>query len=273
MRSKHLEKLCVEVVVRHTTACLVLFGVSALFLSIVALRGFSMDTSVDGLMLVDDPERARSEALKSEYSNDEVIIVAFDLGRVFEIEDLQVVDRLTEAIEYVEGVEEVIALTNIEDVRGTDVTLDASPLVNFETLGANELALLHTRVRGHRLYERNLVSPDLDVLSLVVVLEPPTGSKAAIRRSTEDIRDTLSSADLPWPWHLAGFPVNESEADRVGLRYMHRAGYDPRETVRFWQNMAAQSGPRQPEFLSTHPSPATRIADLQREIALLPPRT
>ncbi len=66
---------------------------------------------------------------------------------------------------------------------------------------------------------------------------------------------------------------HETEADRIGVRYMHAAGYDANEAVRFWQNMAAQSdGPRPPEFMSTHPSPATRISDLQREIAALPPR-
>ncbi|GAB4517577.1 MAG: M48 family metallopeptidase [Parvularculaceae bacterium] len=66
---------------------------------------------------------------------------------------------------------------------------------------------------------------------------------------------------------------HELEADRLGLRYMYRAGYDPNEAVRFWQNMEARSqGGRPPEFLSTHPGPERRIAQLQREIALLPPR-
>jgi predicted Zn-dependent protease len=51
---------------------------------------------------------------------------------------------------------------------------------------------------------------------------------------------------------------------------MHRAGYRPNEALRFWEKMAAKkqgSGP--PEFLSTHPSDATRIAQMKREIALL----
>ncbi|RFZ90516.1 M48 family peptidase [Mucilaginibacter conchicola] len=61
--------------------------------------------------------------------------------------------------------------------------------------------------------------------------------------------------------------AQESEADRLGLTFMAMAGYDPHEAVAFWQRMAAQSkGGAQPEFLSTHPSDATRIANIQNLI-------
>ncbi|MHB8079220.1 MAG: M48 family metallopeptidase [Candidatus Krumholzibacteriia bacterium] len=57
----------------------------------------------------------------------------------------------------------------------------------------------------------------------------------------------------------------ESEADRLGLVFMAMAGYDPHEAVTFWTRMAAASGGQKPpEFMSTHPSDATRIADLNR---------
>ncbi len=56
---------------------------------------------------------------------------------------------------------------------------------------------------------------------------------------------------------------HESDADEVGLLYMARAGYDPREAVVFWQRMEAAGGKNPPEFASTHPSHGTRIAQLQ----------
>ena len=52
----------------------------------------------------------------------------------------------------------------------------------------------------------------------------------------------------------------ESEADHIGLVYMARAGYDPRQAVAFWQRMQrASKGKEPPEFLSDHPSDEHRI--------------
>lgn len=59
----------------------------------------------------------------------------------------------------------------------------------------------------------------------------------------------------------------ELEADEMGLYLMSMAGYDPREAQPFWQRMEASStGNKPPEFLSTHPSPASRRADLEKDM-------
>ncbi len=58
----------------------------------------------------------------------------------------------------------------------------------------------------------------------------------------------------------------ESEADVIGLEYMARAGFDPRQAVPLWQNMEEASGGKAPaEFMSTHPSSKKRIEDLISE--------
>jgi predicted Zn-dependent protease len=60
--------------------------------------------------------------------------------------------------------------------------------------------------------------------------------------------------------------VQESEADVLGLQYMARAGFDPRQSIQLWRNMMQEGGAQPPEFLSTHPSGPSRIRDLEQRM-------
>ena len=62
---------------------------------------------------------------------------------------------------------------------------------------------------------------------------------------------------------------HETEADNIGLVLMTMAGYNPDCAMTFWQKMSSNSGNNKLEFLSTHPSDATRIANLQKQIPLV----
>ena len=57
--------------------------------------------------------------------------------------------------------------------------------------------------------------------------------------------------------------TQESEADEIGEELMAKAGFDPRQSIELWQNMSKAGGKQPPQFLSTHPSSATRIDDLR----------
>ncbi len=60
---------------------------------------------------------------------------------------------------------------------------------------------------------------------------------------------------------------HELEADRLGVDYMHEAGYDVKQAPRLWELMDSNSsGQRPPEFMSTHPDPARRAQELKTYI-------
>lgn len=61
--------------------------------------------------------------------------------------------------------------------------------------------------------------------------------------------------------------THEMEADRLGMIFMAMAGYDPQQTVPFWQRMAESSeGGDTPEFLSTHPGSKSRVENIEKHL-------
>jgi predicted Zn-dependent protease len=64
---------------------------------------------------------------------------------------------------------------------------------------------------------------------------------------------------------------DESEADLVGMELAARSGFDPRAGVSLWQKMAAASKGAPPQWLSTHPSGTTRIADIEANLPKVMP--
>ena len=68
----------------------------------------------------------------------------------------------------------------------------------------------------------------------------------------------------------------EHQADELGVETMYKAGYNPQGMVTFFRKLAAD-GQREPgklaQFFSTHPVTSDRIANIQEDIAKLPPKS
>jgi predicted Zn-dependent protease len=73
----------------------------------------------------------------------------------------------------------------------------------------------------------------------------------------------LTQLALDLTFNLPNSRTDEMEADRIGVELAARGGYDPRAAITLWEKMGKLGGGQPPQFLSTHPSHATRIADLR----------
>ena len=123
----------------------------------------------------------------------------------------------------------------------------------------HEVAHAIARHGGERVSQQVLVSTSMLAVSLAL-----SKSESRTSQMTMAALGAGVSVGLILPFSR----LHESEADRLGLIFMAKAGYDPRRAVDFWRRMKENSekdgNNRPPEFLSTHPSGSTRIRDIQR---------
>ena len=107
----------------------------------------------------------------------------------------------------------------------------------------------HTRERVSRAYEEQAA-----LIGLEVLIGGGPG--------TMQVADQVAAATFELPHDRQ----QEAEADEMGLELMARAGYDPHEAISLWKKMMAAEKSEPPQFLSTHPASANRIADLERHM-------
>jgi predicted Zn-dependent protease len=121
---------------------------------------------------------------------------------------------------------------------------------------AHEIAHAVARHGGERLSQRMAV----EGLTLAGTQALLAGRDARIVQLVGAALGAGTTVGLLLPWSRS----QESEADYLGLIYMAKAGYHPGAARDLWVRMGeASGGSRQPEFLSTHPSPATRVSQIE----------
>ncbi len=122
----------------------------------------------------------------------------------------------------------------------------------------HEVAHATARHGGERMSQQ--LAASLGGLALEIALRDKPQQTIALARTAYGIGATVGVM-LPFS------RSHELEADRLGMMYMARAGYDPREAPKLWRRMKAEGDKRggaPPEFLSTHPSNERRIAELEK---------
>jgi predicted Zn-dependent protease len=94
----------------------------------------------------------------------------------------------------------------------------------------------------------------------VVLEQAVSGSSATVQTVANVVYGLGTEYGVMLPYSRK----HEYEADHMGLIFMAMAGYDPHAAITFWEKMAQGKTASVPEFMSTHPSDANRVAELQK---------
>jgi predicted Zn-dependent protease len=137
----------------------------------------------------------------------------------------------------------IVVYTGILPVTGNDAAL--------ATVLGHEVAHATAEHAAERIERQHLTKVAAAIIAGGVAVTPRQYVRVAALLGTAD--------SLPFS------RSQESEADHIGLVYMARAGYDPRQAVAFWKRMQrASRGKQPPEFASDHPSDAHRIERIDK---------
>lgn len=138
-------------------------------------------------------------------------------------------------------------------------------IINQLQLSDDEIAAIMGHEIAHALREhgRERISQAYAQQAGMSILAAVTN----MTQQTATILQTATNLALTLP-HGRG---QESEADVMGLELLARAGYNPHAAVSLWQKMGAANKNAPPAFLSTHPSSAQRISELNSKISTVMP--
>lgn len=125
--------------------------------------------------------------------------------------------------------------------------------VGLATVMGHEIAHAVARHGNERLSQQLVIT--LGGMSLQYALNEKPEETQQLFLMAYGVGSTLGS--------LAYSRQHETEADKMGMIFMAMAGYDPSKSIIFWERFSKAGGPEPPEFMSTHPSNATRIQNLK----------
>ncbi len=196
-----------EFVTRRSRLCLGLgllvafgFGAFAPFVQTV--------NNVDYFTLEDHPDTLFYEEFKKVFGNDEFFVIAFQKPDLFTKENLELIKEITEKLENLEGVRDVLSLANVNETRGGDGFFEVHPFLQEIPETREALQELRSRALSNPLYVRQILSQDGTTTAIVVFPydrpDNPDHRKCLLAATESILEPYRSDGNV---FHLAGWTV------------------------------------------------------------------
>jgi uncharacterized protein len=193
-------------------------AITIAYLAVIVIRGVTFNGSPETLARKDDTYRFYKET-RAIFGDDRVIVVAVTTSDVFSATFLERLDRLTNRLAEVPGVDEALSLANIKAIKSEAGGVSVGRLIDARSLSqtdAAEFARLKQEVTSDPLYLRHYVSADGKTSSIDVFLKPL--GEAETRAVAEQVEQVAKSEANGEEVFLAGVPIVDARGIRSMLR-------------------------------------------------------
>ena len=164
-----------------------------------------VDFSIEQLFPEHDPDRQTYFDFRDDFAlDDDVFLMVYETDNPFSHDNLELIRLFTEDLEYLDGIEEVISLANIERLVREDDVLTMDYFLP-EDLPEQDIASRKQELIDHPLYRNVVISRDGLLAGILVNVSDDFNT----HKAREQIIGAIDSlrAGIPWVWHDAGLPI------------------------------------------------------------------
>jgi predicted RND superfamily exporter protein len=166
----------------------------------------------------DDPVKAAYDQVDATFGGAKFAMIVLDMDEVFSVSALQEIDRLTLDLKKVKGVNSVLSITNVEEIRGVEDGIEVVELIEEIPTSEAELQKLKHRVLSNDDYAGQIVSENGKIALVMVQLLPESVEENVI----QDIREIIHRHELDKKAYLTGEAVLDQEVDKAIVGDMSR---------------------------------------------------
>lgn len=192
----------------------------AILFSLTCFFGFfarliRVDSSIENLLPVDDPEKLYYDRIKATFGDEEIVVIGVFADDIFAPSTIAKIDKLTKQLTAGEGVREVVSVTNVEGAEMTDEGLTIGPLMRKLPETPAEGQALRARIIENPLYVKNVVSADGKAAAISIVFQEMTDDEFLRSGTEERIRALLREYSGPERFAVTGMPIAKASATRM----------------------------------------------------------
>lgn len=156
-------------------------------------------TSLESLLFEEDPDLLFYEELKEQFGDNVTLVVGFSAADVFSPNILEYISEQTTKIEELKDVDEVISLSNVENIIGSDNDFIVQPLLKHFPSNREEQENLRKNALDSSLIREALVNPDSQSTLFLIIPTNNVNSPASDAKLVSDVKRIFAAAQEKWP--------------------------------------------------------------------------